>query len=238
MIYYTGDKHGQTDEIRHFAYKYNLTRDDTIVILGDAGYNFAGQASNDSAKKSIIAKMDCMIFCIHGNHEMRPHHIPSYKTKLWNGGSVYYEEEYPNLLFAIDGEIYDLDGYKTIVIGGAYSIDKFWRLLNFVPWFSDEQPDDTIKAKVVSILESMDWTIDQVLTHTCPIKYEPVEVFNPEVDQARVDKTTEKWLDMIESKLDYKCWKCGHFHTDKVIDKLRFMYHDFCVNPEKSCLNE
>lgn len=34
-----------------------------------------------------------------------------------------------------------------------------------------------------------------------PLKYEPVEVFMAEVDQSKVDKSTEEWLDGIEDRL-------------------------------------
>ena len=45
-----------------------------------------------------------------------------YKLQEWNGGKVWVEEAYPNILFAKDGEIYDIAGMKTIVIGGAYGV--------------------------------------------------------------------------------------------------------------------
>ena len=64
---------------------------------------------------------------------MRPHHINSYKLVDLLGGKVWVEEEYPNILFAKDGEIFDFEVnnniYKTIVIGGAYSVDKYYRLM-------------------------------------------------------------------------------------------------------------
>ena len=40
MIYYTGDIHGQKVEVVRLAEKHNLTREDIIVILGDAGLNY------------------------------------------------------------------------------------------------------------------------------------------------------------------------------------------------------
>lgn len=51
----------------------------------------------------------------------------------------------------------------------------------------------------------------------------------PAVDQSKVDKSTEQWLDTIEDKLNYKRWYCGHWHVNKHIDKIHFLYHDFKV---------
>lgn len=51
---------------------------------------------------------------MHGNHEERPYHIQTYRMKIWHGGEVYYEPEYPNILFAKDGEIYDFDGKRRL----------------------------------------------------------------------------------------------------------------------------
>jgi 3-oxoacid CoA-transferase subunit A len=42
-----------------------------------------------------------------------------------------------------------------------------------------------------------------------------------------VDKSTEQWLDGIEDRLDYNRWYCGHYHTDKTIGKMRFLFNDF-----------
>lgn len=38
------------------------------------------------------------------------------KETEWHGGTVYVEKEYPNILFAKDREIFELDGLKTIAI--------------------------------------------------------------------------------------------------------------------------
>lgn len=66
-----------------------------------------------------------------------------------------------------------------------------------------------------------------VLSHTCPFRYEPIEMFLPIVDQSTVDASTEHWLDKIEQSLQYNAWYCGHWHTDKRIDKVHFLYHSF-----------
>ena len=35
---------------------------------------------------------------------------------------------------------------------------------------------------------------------------------------------TEQWLDIIEERTDYRVWLCGHWHINKSIDKLNFLY--------------
>ena len=69
--------------------------------------------------------------------------------------------------------------------------------------------------------------MDVVLSHTTPLKYEPVEVFLSGVDQSQVDKSTEEWLDGIEDRLEYKKWYCGHYHTEKKIDRVEIMFESF-----------
>ena len=229
MIFYTGDTHGKITKITNAIRNSVITANDTIVILGDAGFNYYGNDSGDRKTKFKLNEVGVTVFCIHGNHEMRPENIPSYITKTWNGGIVFYEEKYPNILFAKDGEIYDLDGRKSIVIGGAYSVDKYYRLRNGFHWFSDEQPSEETKAHVEAVLESCNWNIDQVLTHTCPLKYIPTEAFMPSIDQKTVDRSTEEWLDTLEEKLTYKRWLCGHWHIDKSVDDFRFVMNDIII---------
>lgn len=203
MFYITGDTHGQFGRIKTIAEECGTTTADALIILGDAGINYSGN-ENDAANKLFLSRLPITIFSIHGNHEMRPQTIFSYKEKLWNGGIVYYEKEYPNILFAKDGEIYDFDGLKTVAIGGAYSVDKYARLAYGWRWFSDEQPSEEIKRRVEKQFEENNWNVDVVLSHTAPLKYEPTELFLPGIDQSTVDKTTEEWLDTIEDRLDYK----------------------------------
>lgn len=230
MIYITGDTHGQFGRIEEFCERLKTSREDILIILGDAGINFSGQ-KHDSLKKRFLESLPITFFCIHGNHEQRPYTIDSYKEKSWHGGTVYYEEEYPNLLFAKDGEVFDLNGKQTIVMGGAYSIDKMFRLIYGYGWWEDEQPSEEIKQYVKAQLDKLGWKVDVVLSHTTPLKYEPVEVFLPGIDQSKVDKSTEEWLDRIEDRLEYQKWYCGHYHTEKKIDKLEIMFQnvdEFC----------
>ena len=224
MVYFTGDIHGSPFKLQVFCRYMELTEKDTIVILGDVGANYYG-GKRDKQFKEQIAKLAPTIFCIHGNHEQRPANIPSYKAKEWNDGPVWYEEEYPNLLFARDGNIYVIDGVRYLVIGGAFSVDKNYRLSRGYGWWADEQPSEEIKARVGRRVANSG--LDVILSHTCPFKYEPREAFLPGIDQSDVDSSTEEWLDTIEESVDYKAWFCGHWHIDKRIDKMHFLYDEF-----------
>lgn len=224
MIFITGDTHRNFKHIVSFCKKFNTSKKDVLLILGDAGINYCENQEDDIIKEGL-QKLPITLFCIHGNHEARPESISTYELAYFHEGKVYVEEHYPNILFAKDGEIYNLDGKKTIVIGGAYSVDKYYRLKNHWRWWKDEQPSEYTKSFVENKLLANDWNVDVVLSHTTPSKYEPVETFLPMIDQSAVDKSTELWLDEIEDRLEYKKWYCGHYHIDKSIDKIRFLYN-------------
>lgn len=225
-VYLTGDTHGKFDRVVEFCERFELSHDDVVIILGDAGLNYYGNKT-DRRCKGRLAALKPTFFCIHGNHEMRPQRIPTYREKIWRDGAVLFEEDYPNILFPVDGEIFTFEGSNAIVIGGAYSVDKYYRLMRGWRWFEDEQPSSAIKNAVEEALAKCGYKVDYVLTHTCPLMYEPTEVFLDGIDQSTVDKTTEEWLGELEEKMDYKRWYCGHFHTAKTIDRMRFMFEDW-----------
>ena len=226
MYYINADPHGSYEKIENFVRKFSLDENDTIILLGDVAINYFGD-DRDLDRKYWLSDMPCTFFCIHGNHEMRPEKISSYKLVDYKGGKVWVDNYFPNLLFAKDGEIFDFDGKKCIVLGGAYSVDKPYRLSRGLHWFDDEQPSKQIKKFAEKKLEENKYKVNYVFSHTCPVNYEPIECFMPGLDQSTVDKTTEMWLDKIEQKLDYDMWYVGHYHIDKKIDKMCFLFDSF-----------
>lgn len=224
-IYITGDVHGDFSELQQWCCAMKPKKSDIIVILGDVALNYFGGWKDYKRKKKANA-LGPEIFCIHGNHEMRPEDSECYELIDWHGGKVQWQPEFPNLIFAKDGEIYNLDGKKVIVLGGAYSVDKYERLAHDYQWFPNEQPSAEIKQFAEEQLARADWKVDAVFSHTCPYKYRPLEAMIHGFDQNTIDTTTEEWLDQIEDKLDYKKWYCGHWHINKRIDKMEFLFRD------------
>lgn len=217
MIYITGDTH------REFYKLYDIekNKDNMLIILGDVGINYYLD-ERDKKLKEQLNSYNIKLFCVQGNHEERPKNISTYKEIDMFGGKVFIEEAYPNLIFAKNGELYDIDNKKVLVIGGAYSVDKNYRIIYRYPWFKDEQLS---KEEMDNILNKYKGHhIDIVLSHTCPLKYEPTEVFMKGIDQSDIDKSMERFLDKVEHSINYDKWYCGHYHTEKQIDKLEFMF--------------
>lgn len=225
MIYITGDKHRNFKELMYFCYSNETTIDDVIIVLGDAGINYYLN-DNDYLFKKSLQSLNVTLFLVHGNHEQRPSLINSYEESKFFDGSVYIEKKFPNLVFAKCGEVYNINGLKTLVIGGAYSIDKFYRLNNGLIWFESEQPDASIKNHCLDNLNKNNFEVDVVLSHTAPLKFEPTEMFLPGVDQSLVDKSTEEFLGYIENKLIYKKWYLGHYHCDKSYGKVEILFNN------------
>ena len=100
------------------------------------------------------------------------------------------------------------------VIGGAYSVDKWYRLSNNYIWFKDEQLTDEEMLQCTKDLINQE--VDFVFTHTCPICWEPKDLFLNSINQASVDKAMELFLEEIGQCLDWKIWCFGHFHADRI----------------------
>ena len=226
MVILTGDTHGEFDRIEQFCEEYETTENDVMVILGDAGINY-WLDEQDEALKERLSQLPITLFCIHGNHEERPEEVSGYELVEWRGGFVWIQPEYPNLLFAKDGEIYQFDGKTVITIGGAYSVDKYYRLAVGVPWFGTEQPDERTKGQVMSALNRAGWKVDYVFSHTVPLSAIPRHALLPTVDQKMVDNSTEEWLEEIAQKLDYQGWFAGHFHITWSLDRIQILYEDY-----------
>lgn len=226
MIYITGDTHGNFYGIDDFCRNFKTTKDDVLIILGDAGINYYGENSvRDKSLKGFISTIPITLFCIRGNHEFRPTKLQNAYITRFFGNNVIKENGVDNIVYAMDGYEYDIDGKNCFVIGGAYSVDKSYRLEKGWNWFEDEQLSDVEKAGILSRIGRRRKHYDVILTHTCPQKYIPTEWFLSGVDQSTVDNSMEEFLNLVEEKVNYDKWYCGHYHGEKRIDKVEFIYH-------------
>ncbi len=238
----TGDKHGDVYWPTHLLNTYN-PEETAIIILGDAGINFYLNKT-DTKHKRRLEDTGFTFYCVRGNHEARPADLlnirQTYDYEVC--GPIWYEPEYPHIKYFLDYGVYKINGYYTLVIGGAYSVDKFYRLERAglteetnIPtksgWWNNEQLsaeewDDCFDT--LHYHNAVNHIIyDFVLTHTCPISYEPTDLFLSFIDQDSVDKTMEKNLEIVKNNCRWRYWLFGHYHADRIeAPHVEQLYHD------------
>ena len=240
-FYITGDKHGQFQSIL----ESEVTKDpnNAIIILGDAGINYYLNKRDDKLKDEITSNSSCQWYIVRGNHEARPQDTGAPYEKKWGvdvGGYVYVEEAYPTIKFFLDFGEYTINGHKTAVIGGAYSVDKWWRLQRAgvftendwgynnpkkTGWFPNEQlsTEEMKEAEDLFINKCYDF----VFSHTCPLEWQPTDLFLSAINQKDVDSTMEKWMQMLKDNIFWGIWLFGHYHQDRLERPyVEMYYHD------------
>lgn len=224
-IFVTGDKHGNFNFLHNFCRINKTSTKDVLVVLGDAGLNFhGGWSATEMGVKRKIAQLPITLLLIRGNHEQRPSdcNFELINHDIVKGlnpddpiipDKVYVQSEFPNILYAIDGGCYSIYGQSCLCIGGAYSVDKEWRLLMNRFWAPNEELSQT---EMMDILDKV-WhhNYNHVFTHTCPDAWQPRDLFLTFVDQSKVSKKMEQFLEDVTRYIDYDHWWFGHFHGER-----------------------
>ena len=235
-----GDTHGNFLWMTNGCLDTYKPEETAIVILGDAGFNFYLNKSEQRHKKEINDR-GYRFYCVRGNHEERPRNIPNMKLIYDEEvkGYIYMEGEYPNIRYFLDYGRYAIDKYMCLIIGGAYSVDKNWRLSRVglteetndpkkSGWFAEEQLTTNEMTDCSLWLNTLpDPTFDFVLTHTCPKSFQPVDKFLSFIDQSTVDTSMEDFLEQIKEQITYDIWLFGHYHDDRVeLPRVEQYYND------------
>lgn len=214
-LFVRGDTHGNFDFLPYFCEEYETTYSDVLVILGDAGILYYGANSKKEQElKEHLSTFPITLFCVRGNHERRPEEcdIPIIHSDLLNG-DVYQQSEYSNILYALDGGEYSFNSNSILTIGGAYSIDKDYRIAQHWYWNEHEQLTEEEMDRIAAQVDGKYY--DFIFTHTCPYLWEPTELFLRGIDQSKVDNTMEHWLQRLTHKITWCHWYWGHFHGNK-----------------------
>lgn len=228
-FYCGGDIHGDWRPVRNWVVNELLTprNESALILLGDVGANYFLN-KRDREFKEQLNNLGIEIYCLRGNHEMRVTDAKQYSnyelvfsTKI--DGPIYTETGYPHIHYLRDNcDIYNFGGYHTLIIPGAYSVDKDYRLRMGWSWFANEQLTSDEMERGLWLAASTNF--DLILSHTCPYSWEKYinNLFIGGFDQSKIDKTMEKFLDEIISEVDsYKHWYFGHFHGDRDIPEVK-----------------
>ena len=219
----TGDTHG--DFSRFYKLNEAVPKNEVwgVIILGDCGLNF-WLTKRDKKNKYKICKdyPRLRFYCVRGNHEARPQDVEG-MYKLWIheiNNFAYYEPEYPNIYYLIDGYKYLFGDYLALVCGGAYSVDKYYRLERqaagyYGGWFENEQLSQEERDAISQLATGQKY--DLILAHTCPYEWMPRDLFLSCIDQSSVDNSMELWLGELLNQCSWKVFLCGHFHDDRTL---------------------
>lgn len=218
--YLVGDRHGTYTEYRKLKPLKDQDDQVAVIVLGDCGLNYYLNEQDDKLKR-YVNDLGLLVYCVRGNHEERPERSCPDMEIVWDEltqGYIYKQEKYPNIRYFIDGGEYifktDEAIYSALVIGGAYSVDKYHRLRNGWNWFEDEQLTKEEKEYIENKVSGKHF--DFILTHTCPLSCQPTDMFLSTIDQTTVDNSMERWLDELKDKISWGVWCFGHYHADRI----------------------
>lgn len=229
----TGDCHGAVaSRLETIKSEYiNINPSNMMIIIaGDVSLNYYLNKTDKKAK-SKVNEYGYLVYGVRGNHEERPENIDTYHLVYDENvcGEVYVEDEFPNIRFFTDGGNYIINGYSVLTIGGAYSIDKWYRLNRHgifnendpeypsskkTGWFPDECLTSEEMENILN--NNKGKYFDFIITHTSPESWEPTDLFLNFVDQSKVDKSMEKFLEKVKNEINYNIWIFGHYHANRI----------------------
>lgn len=212
MIYITGDTHGEEGRFQYTdsVIEKTLKENDKLIICGDWGY-----ISDDSYKERLflrfLAEKPYQILWVDGNHENFDL-INEYPVEEWCGGKVHVirrnRDGVPKLIHLMRGQIFNIEGKKIFTFGGAYSIDKQFRIPNR-SWWPQEMPTDKEMTEAISNLEKYHYKVDYVVTHTAP--EDTMTLIHPNHLE---EKPLNNFLEWVRENVEYHHWYMGHLHQD------------------------
>lgn len=222
MIWLCGDTHGKIniDKVEFF-FEYRagdeVTKDDYLIILGDAGVCWDG-GIKDSEVQELLHNLPCTVLWLDGNHENFDE-IGKYPVEEWHGGKVQFIRE--DIIHLMRGQIYEIEGKSFFTFGGGNSIDKRMRI-PYVSWWPEEMPSEEEYEEGLRNLEKADWTVDYVLTHTCPEYIAHMLVTTVYPGEGEI----QRYFDELSQQAEFEMWYFGHWHLDQTEDDFRCLWED------------
>ena len=242
MIFVTGDCHGSFHKLgsKEFKESKEMTKDDIVIICGDFGAIWDNPESDDDRYwlNWLNDKPFTTVFC-DGNHENYDLLNHSFETVDFHGGKAHKIRD--SVYHLMRGEIFDFEGLKFFVFGGAASHDisggildrddfeteaefkrtfRQWQKerrlfrVNHRSWWKEEMPSDEEYANAEKNLASVGYKVDYVISHCAPqsIVYSVFTYYNDPPNRLTL------WFDELRTKLTYKKWYFGHYHNDKYLN--------------------
>lgn len=220
-IIVTGDLHGEYSRfdllMREGA--ETLSADDILIVCGDFGFVFLNNEREKRILDMIAQRPYTIAFC-DGNHEDFAA-LNALPVEFWNGGKIHKIRK--NIIHLMRGQVYTIGGKRFFTFGGAYSIDRYMRQLNYSYW-NEELPNNSEYQEAADNLKKVGYHVDYIISHTAP--REIIRRMGHEPDPHDMELTG--FLEWVMYETSFGRWFFGHWHTDKEIDdKFRAIYFDY-----------
>lgn len=215
-----GDIHGNLFEIIDFINRFNLGKNDNIIILGDCG--IAWRKDKKDLDQNIKLWNECgngvKLYFIDGNHEN--FNILNSLPIENNMGKIA-----DNIYHLRRGQVYEFENKKILVCGGADSIDKYRRIENFTWW-----KEEAISQETIDDIPAGHY--DYVLTHCCPRSiFEKNRIYLSTLqflDENKINHNSEDMLEQLKNKITFDHWFFAHYHINRNLDeKFTCLFEDF-----------
>ena len=248
MIYVTGDTHGEFKRFKNRLFGAN--EHDIVIICGDFGGIWDNSSTEKYWLKWLCDKPYRILFC-DGNHENYDM-INSYPVETLFGGKVHKITD--NIYHLIRGEMFEIDGKKIFVMGGARSHDisdgildpsdedfkmkekalirrkKEYYRVKGVSWWEEEMPSDEEFSHALETFRKNNYSCDYIITHDCPSSVQKILIDNYIEEKKKAQYSCDRlneFLQGISEKCEFKKWYFGHYHLDADIsEKYRLLSED------------
>lgn len=228
MIYLTGDTHIPLDidklSMKNFPEQKNMTRNDYVIVLGDFGLLWQRNRTY-LYWLNVLSKKNFTLLWLDGNHENFDW-LEELSVEEWNGGQVHTLAD--NIIHLMRGNIFQIEDKSFFVLGGAPSIDKEHRTEGIL-WWPREEINRQEAERALNKLEEVDYTVDYILTHTCPRSLIR-KMFGL---YSIVNSYTEAFLDEIAPKIKCREWFFGHWHEERKYKNYRCLYNSIIPLEER-----
>lgn len=215
----TGDCHGNFNRIIQFIQKFNLGEDDHIIVCGDMGLYWRKDMADAKENIKTYEAMchGVQLWWVDGNHENF-----DIINKLKENDMI---ECSPHITYMGRGVCMDTEIGTMLFMGGADSVDKFWRTEHLTWWADERITEDDIAG--------IRGHFDFVFSHACPysvFKQNKVQLCTlNNINENNAIHESEKTLEQLRVNITYNYWFFGHYHVDKHMWPTRDMCQERCV---------
>lgn len=242
MVYLTGDTHARFDRFDSPSIRRRLTGEDYVIICGDFGGVWYSDEKHEAVLDRLAGKPYTILFA-DGNHENYDL-LATYPQQEWHGGRV--QAIRANILHLMRGEIYDIDGRRFFVMGGAACHDLWNGVLDMeapdfmerfvdlrsrgaffrikgVSWWPQEVPTEAELQRGWENLCNAGKRVDVVISHCAPTRIQQDIIRILQNDTYPRNALTD-FLQRVYDECSFDQWYCGHYHHPMNFDRLHVLY--------------